>query len=463
MSDAPALRVRRIDVFRRPVRFRMPFRFGVACLTDMPLAHLRVEVAFDGGRGAVGVSSCGLPHLWFNKDTSRTADDSVRDQLQSLQIARDCYLEADPATAAGLHRLCASVIRKQCAAAGLNELTSGYGIALLDLAVIDAVCRHRGVPFHQALRTDLLGCGPEIAASIPDAPVARLRVRHTVGLSDAIYEADLVDPLFDGLPESLEAVVRKYGVRIFKVKIAKNVDEAVKRLVAIASLLDRIAGDYQITMDANEQYESMADFADFIKSMQRSELANFWERTLWIEQPVSRHHALDPETRGPLGLITRQKPVIIDESDGTDEAWRQARALGYRGVSTKNCKGVHRTLENFRSIVEWNRQSADRCFMSSEDLSNLPVAALHQDCAVAGALGIDHSERNGHHYIRGLTFLTEREQEAAVREYPSLYERREGLVRLRIRDGVLNLDEVNRAPFGVFSEPPWGALSPVNL
>ena len=41
----------------------------------------------------------------------------------------------------------------------------------------------------------------------------------------------------------------------------------------------------------------------------------------------------------------RARPVIIDESDGALDAFVQARALGYAGVSSKACKGVWRVAD----------------------------------------------------------------------------------------------------------------------
>ena len=49
--------------------------------------------------------------------------------------------------------------------------------------------------------------------------------------------------------------------------------------------------------------------------------------------------------------------MIIDESDGDLDAFKSAVKLGYRGVSTKNCKGIFKSFLN-RSLVErWNRRS----------------------------------------------------------------------------------------------------------
>ena len=163
---------------------------------------------------------------------------------------------------------------------------------------------------------------------------------------------------------------------------------------------------------------------------------------------MERGAALEDAVAGPLRELSRLKPVIIDESDGTDHAVDRALALGYAGISAKNCKGVWRTLHSF---VRARERSA---VLSSEDLMNIPVVPLHQDLCVAAALGITHSERNGHHYIRAFEYFSARERETARREFPSLYSE----TGLRITNGALDLREINATGFGVRSEPDWEFL-----
>jgi hypothetical protein len=172
---------------------------------------------------------------------------------------------------------------------------------------------------------------------------------------------------------------------------------------------------------------------------------------------------MEDAVAGPLEEISSFKPVIIDESDGSDSAVERALALGYRGISAKNCKGVFRTLHSFRHIKRLESHGG-RAFLTSEDLTNAPVAPLHQDLCVAAALGIPHSERNGHHYIVGFRFLTDRERVDALREYPGLYRERPGAEPvLRIEDGDIDMRDINAFGFGTRSEPDWEALEPVRL
>jgi len=447
---APQVRFREAEIYLRHVRTRITFRYGTAVVTGQPYAHVRAVVEVEG-RKNTGLSAAALPPAWFDKAPDRTHDDDIRDLLRSLRTAIEIYAAVKPSDPFALH--CAAEPQARRRLGDQDDLTAGFGVALMDEAVADAVCRATGRTFHSALREDLLGFG---ALPLPTRPLDRIFVRHTVGMGDPIVKEDVTSPVGDGLPETLEEVIRAYGVRTFKVKVSGDAGASIERLRRIAGVLDREAGDYRATLDGNEQFHQMGEVLDFTRRVaEEPRLENLWRRTLWIEQPVERGAALAATAAARLAEVARLKPVIVDESDGTDETVDRALALGYAGISAKNCKGVYRTLHSFRRVKEVG------AILSSEDLMNIPVVPLHQDLAVAAALGIDHSERNGHHYIRAFRYFSDREREAALREYPSLYgDGPEGIPVLRIEDGALDLREINAFAFGVRSEPDWDVLTP---
>ena len=87
--------------------------------------------------------------------------------------------------------------------------------------------------------------------------------------------------------------------------------------------------------------------------------------------------------------------------------------------------------------------------VSAEDLSNIGPVALLQDSAAVAALGIDHAERNGHHYFAGLSMFAPDVQDLVLSRHGDLYRRHErGFAALAIKQGVISLRSVNRAPFG---------------
>jgi L-alanine-DL-glutamate epimerase-like enolase superfamily enzyme len=356
-----------------------------------------------------------------------------------------------------LHRAVTEPLRKKLSGGGMAPLAAGFGPALLEAACVDAACRRAGQSFSAALKNGLLGLSAEDAARLP-APLPFVRLRHTVGLADALDASDLQNPLADGLPETLEEVVAAYRPAFFKVKISGDASESLERLRRIAVILDARAGDYAVTLDGNEQFQDMDTFAAFLAGLREQPALNaFLKRALWIEQPVLRDAALNPESGAALRRVAAFKPVIIDESDGEGDALERALALGYAGVSSKTCKGLFRSISHFLRLPAGG-------ILSSEDLTTVPVLPLQQDLCLAAALGLSHSERNGHHYIRGFDFLTSAERNRALAAAPSLYaEEGGGNAKVRIADGGFHLQEINAAPgFGSAFTPDWEALQPLD-
>jgi hypothetical protein len=467
MVDAPLLRLREVALFERPVHLRLPFRFGVVTLTECPQAFVRARVETADGRSAWGQAAELMAPKWFDKNLALSNEDNF-DQLRDvLAMARDAYLaDATPASAFGHFARHHDAHQAACAARGYNPLLASYGPALVDRAVLDALCRLHGVSFHSAMQANLPGIGaahPEFAAFDFAPFLAALRpsfgieARHTVGLVDAITAADLAQRVGDGLPETLEDVIEAYGHRWFKLKVGGRLDADVARLTAIASVLDRSPAPYFVSLDGNEQYDSAAAVAELVAAIRSTPaLARLWSAIAFIEQPIARKLALTEDLRGAdLG-----KPVIIDESDGELDAFVRARACGYAGVSSKTCKGVYRSLLNAARCQAWNgEQAATRYFMSAEDLTTQAGVAVQQDLALVDLLGITHVERNGHHYVNGMAALPEAEQQAFLQAHPDLYERSHGAVRLRIRDGRIALGSLGCTGYASAAVPDVAAMA----
>lgn len=440
----------------------MPFRFGNTVMTGMPILHLRARIANGAGREAIGWSACGIASMWFDKDYSKPEEVREADLLFSVRAAADAYLAADQGSAWEIHRALEPQLCRDLMAAELNELTAGFGMAMLDAAVIDAVCRLHGCPFHEALRSGLLGFDESLAGTLPSAPAGQIAFRHTVGLGDPLVQGDVTEVIGDGLPQTLEEVIDHYGARYFKIKVNNKIDESLERLRRIASVLEARNSDYQATLDGNEAFGNMESFVPFVEACASdAALRKLWERTLWIEQPVARQQALEESVAVHLAEISRHKPVIVDESDSNDQVVDRALELGYRGISAKNCKGIFRTLHSHLRM----KQRGGGLVLSSEDLTNQPIVSNHQDLCVAAALGIRHSERNGHHFFKGFQFLSEHDRKQALHDYPSLYEQTaDGVPTLRIHGGEMSVKELNASPgLGVTSEPDWSAMEPVDL
>ena len=84
--------------------------------------------------------------------------------------------------------------------------------------------------------------------------------------------------------------------------------------------------------------------------------------------------------------------MIIDESDGELDAFVRARALGYGGVSSKDCKGFYKSIVNLARCRLWNAEDGGGAFfLSGEDLTTQAGLAVQQDLALVSLLGLPTS------------------------------------------------------------------------
>jgi len=459
----------------RNAHTRMPFRFGVITMSAAPMLTLEVEIADGQGRRARGYAADFLAFRWFDKRPERSLADNCADLLRTVETARALYLEAGRdglATPFDLWRATHGEIERIALAEGFNRLGAAFGSSMLERAVIDALGRLAGRTLFELVRDDLLGIelgaispelrGREVRAFLPERPLARLALRHTVGLLDPITAADVGAPVADGLPETLEDYLEVDGIHYLKVKVGGALEEDIARLEAIAAVLERRARPCRISLDGNEQYRTPDDFLGLIERIRAApRLERFWAQVMFVEQPLDRAVALEPGAAPMLRAL--DKPVIIDEADGWVSAFRDAVRLGYRGTSHKNCKGIYKSLHNLALAAMHNRRvGREELFLSAEDLSNLPVVPLQADLAAVALLGIGHVERNGHHYFRGLGHLSEAEKAAALAAHPDLYERRADEVFLEVTDGMLACASLQVPGMGFAALPDIGAMTPVD-
>jgi hypothetical protein len=472
-TAAARVKLEAVDCFERDFKLRLPFRFGVITVTEGTQAVVRATVALEDGRTAVGVAAESLAAKWFDKSPAFSDAQNLDQLRQALGIAIELYRARGWSAPFGLY---ADTYGDQIARGGelgLMPLVASYGPALLDRAILDAMGRATGLSFAEMIRRNAAGieirealtpdlAGLDLAGFLGALQLGRdIAVRHTVGLVDPILASDQKpgERVGDGLPETLEEVVRHYGARYYKLKVGGDVAADLDRLQRIAAVLDRDAGDYLATLDGNEQYDNVEGIAELWRRMAETPmLARLTKATLFIEQPIKRTKALV----APVEPLARLKPLIIDESDGELGSFPAALRLGYSGVSSKTCKGLYKSILNAARVAQLNAKAgAARYFMSAEDLTTLAGVSVQQDLALVSLLGLTHVERNGHHFIDGMSFAPEVEQAAFVQAHPGLYERSGGPARLRIDSGRLQLGSLGCPGFAVAADMDFASLRPM--
>jgi hypothetical protein len=454
--------------YERHVKMRLAFRFGVITVTDATQAVIRVRVSLPDGRSSHGVAAEALAAKWFEKSPQFTDEENFQQLRQSLDLAIGLYTAQGAARPFDLFAGSYEAQKKRGAELGLNPLVAGFGPALLDRAILDALGRATGQSFAAMIAANVPGIrSTPLTPDIEDRalapflaglkPAASIAVRHTVGLVDPLTagERPASERVNDGLPETLEEVVAHYGGRYYKLKVAGDVQADLDRLCRIAAVLDGGAGDYRVTLDGNEQYDDVDGVVALWRKIEETPaLARLAKATLFIEQPIKRAVALSQS----VAPLARLRPVIIDESDGELRSFPTALELGYAGVSSKNCKGFYKSILNAARVA----RLGPGYFMSAEDLTTWPGASVQQDLALVSLLGLTHVERNAHHFIDGMSFAPESEQRAFVAAHPDLYDKQPGKpARLRIDKGMLALGSLGVSGFAVGAGMDFGSMTPM--
>ena len=450
------------ELFRFEHRARIPFRYGIATMTECPHAIVRLTFDLDGTRQA-GLAADHLPPKWFTKDPKRALEDEVDEMLRVLRAAVTHAGQIEAATPFAFWQDLERVQAEWAARENLPPLLAHFGTSLVERALIHAVCRARRISFSAALRDGILGIElgalhPSLAGStpgdwLPATSPGEVFARHTVGLADPIIAADVGpdERPDDGLPHTLEECIRFYGLRHFKIKINGEAARDAARLERMEAVLSRESrDDYAFSLDGNESFRDVASFADYFRGLQAApKLASLWRHLLYIEQPWHRDVALSDAIGALANSWPERPPIIIDESDAEVGSLPAALALGYAGTSHKNCKGVFKGAGN-ACLLAQRREAGQPAVLSGEDLANAGPVGLIQDLAAQAAFGVTSIERNGHHYFAGLSQFPPALQRHALAHHPDLFiSSTQGWPRLDIRGGRIRIGSVNAAPFGV--------------
>lgn len=457
---SPRLKLRDIAFFERPVHFARPFRFGAMTISATPQLFVRVEIEVEGkgkGKGsAVGASAELLVPKWFDKRPELSPAHTVDGLRRSLEIARGLYLaRTGYLSAFDLHASCIGAQVATCAKKNIPALAAAYGPAEIDRAILDALLRAAETSFFDGMAANIAGIDARLSPDLSERDIRtflssrkrleRVAIRHTVGLDDAV-EGD------GGVADSRENA----GARYFKLKLSGDPAADAVRLARIGKELDKIGHDYKVSLDANEQYADLAALQALMDRLDHDPaLRPIASRLLYVEQPMPR----DITRQSPLGSLAA-RGFIIDEADDSYDAFPAARALGYRGISSKSCKGLYKAIVNATRAAKWSAEG-EAFFVTAEDLTCQAGLAVQQDLALGALIGVTHAERNGHHYVDGFGETPAAEATAFAAAHPDLYADAGQGIRLSIHDGDLLTGSLHAAGFATSVHPDWSALRPL--
>jgi hypothetical protein len=452
----PRLAVQDIAFFERAVRFVRPFRFGAVVVNAASQVFVRAEIEIEGAGTSVGASAELLVPKWFDKRPGLSPEQTVSELRRSLEVASQLYLAGSGfETAFGLHaqRIAAQV--EACASEDIPPLAAAYGPAEIDKAILDALLRGVGINFFDGMTQNVAGIDVRLSPDLGNDDIAkfltqrrrldRVAVRHTVGLDDPVEGEG-------GVADQHENA----GARYFKLKLNGDPHADAARLARIGNELATRSLDYRVTLDANEQYADLGALRALVERLERDDrLLPIASRLLYVEQPMPR----DITRASPLGELAA-RDFIIDEADDSYDAFPTARALGYRGISSKSCKGIYKSVVNATRAAKWSGER-ETFFVTGEDLTCQAGLGVQQDLALGALIGVTHAERNGHHYVDGFGDTPAVEAESFLKAHPDLYVRDSNTIRLAIHDGDLATSSLTSAGFATSVHPVWSTMSPL--
>ena len=452
----PRIAVRDISFFERPIPFAKPFRFGSVVITSSVQVFVRAEIEIEGKGSSIGASAEMMASKWFDKRAHLSPQQTVEELRRSLAIARELYLARSGfETAFGHHAAVIVAQVEACAKEDIPALAAGFGPAEIDKAILDALLRGLGANFFDGMAQNIAGIDARLSPDLEDNDIAqflrgrqrleRVAVRHTVGMDDQVEGKGGVADINENA-----------GARYFKLKLNGDPEADAARLIRIGTELATLPHDYSVTLDANEQYADLTALGALVDRLDRdAALKPIASKLLYIEQPMPR----DSFRQSPLGALSR-RDIIIDEADDSYDAFPAARALGYRGISSKSCKGIYKSVVNATRAARWSADG-ERFFISGEDLTCQAGLGVQQDLALGALIGVTHAERNGHHYVDGFAETPAAEAEAFLSAHSDLYFKDGATIRLAIHDGDLLTGSLTAPGFASKVHPDWTGLTPL--
>lgn len=422
-----------VEVAFREERLRTPLKFRDGVVETVSGAWVRLRVRTDSGKVGIGQGHVLLSDLWaWPSPLPHTfRDQALRDfTLRIAQRLEGLSPQAHPLTL-GLDIKPDLERWRWEASASLPEALPSLAALMcwapFDAALHDAFGKALGISSYAALGPDFADSdlsrwlgegfrGRYASDFLRPHPAPRLPIFHLVGGLDPLREEEVPeDAPSDGLPNSLEAWIRREGVFCFKVKLSGTDGAAdVARTQAVAEVAaEALEGrEFFLSVDSNEQHAGPEAVLEYLERLER-EAPLAYQRLLYLEQPTERDlraHAFD------MRPVAARKPVLADEGVIDLESLRLALELGWSGVALKVCKGHSFALLTVAFL------EAQGGLYSVQDLTSVGLA-LVQQAGLAAHLRrpLQGFEYNARQYLPFAALEVQR-------ALPSLFQVRDGQV-----------------------------------
>jgi len=395
--------------------YRTPIKFGGFVLDRVTVLNVQLEVESLQGLRAVGRGSMPLGNIWAFPSKSLTYDQTllalkrvaervVRIYTQSKLVGHpiDITWQLEPSFFAA-----AEEESKQLGwGEPIPRLATLVAASPFDAALHDAYGKVLGLNSYHTYTSDFFDndlerffgadfSGVTIDQHLWQDPVSSMPLYHLVGAVDPLSTRDVVQPVGDGLPETLDAWIEFNGLTHLKIKLnGDDLNWDVQRVLDVESTAaetQRRRGieRWQYSLDFNEKCRDVTYLQEFLAKVQ-SGSARAFNRIAYLEQPTARDLAANRQN--VMHEVSSLIPVVIDESLIDLESLLVARDMGYTGAALKACKGQS------QSILLACAARHLGMFLCVQDLT-CPGASLIQSAGLAAHVkGVTAIEANARQY-----------------------------------------------------------------
>lgn len=415
MARSTDLYLRRVSTSTQRFAYRTPIKFGGRVVVDVVLLDVEVDIETRDGRRATGFGSMPMGNAWawpsrqVSSDHALTAMISLGNRLGKLAGA---YTEAGHPleVTRDLAEQYQAQAEATCREAGLSEsmprLAQLVAASPLEAAIHDAYGKALQANSYNLLGPEFVNqdlahfLTPEFAGEYLERytlrePKPEMPLYHLIGALDPLSDAEVAQPVGDGLPETLGQWILADGLTHLKIKLAgDDLDwdvQRVARVEQVAAMAQQQRGcrTWHYSLDFNERCPNVDYVLDFLAKVQEASPAAL-ARVQYIEQPTHRDLRANPENK--MHAAAKIKPVVIDESLVDLDSLLLARELGYSGVALKACKGHSEALLMGAAAQKY------RLFLCVQDLTCIGRSFLHSASLAARVPTVAAIEGNGRQY-----------------------------------------------------------------
>jgi L-alanine-DL-glutamate epimerase-like enolase superfamily enzyme len=443
------IRLEHVTISYEEYKYRTPIKFGGHVVDRATVLNVNCSVRTGDGRLANGFGSMPLGNIWsfpsktMSYETTLAAMRALAGDLARITAGYPEFghpIDINWALEPAYLKAAAEVSSRLRLVEPIPKLCTLVTASAFDAAIHDAFGKAHGLNCYRTYGPEFMQhdlahyLGPEYKGEFPSrylsrAPKSRMPVYHLVSAIDPIEDADIVQRVNDGLPETLPEWIRYNGLTHLKIKL--NGDDRkwdVERVLRVDKVTaqtqaQRGVKDWVYSLDFNEKCPNVEYLLDFLHEVKRRSPPGY-ERIQYVEQPTARDLKAHPENE--MHAAAKLVPVVIDESLTDVEALLIACKMGYTGVALKACKGQSHMML-IASIGEKHK-----LFLCVQDLT-CPGASLIQSAALAAHVpDVAAIEANARQFMPAAN-------QAWVSRFPGIFQ---------ITDGTMHTGELTKAGLG---------------